>query len=1515
MDTDVANNYIAEDGSGMEYIRDNSSQYSNILTKDNIKYSFGNTDGKLHFITNLVTNKTLSITYYFADHIWHVDDSKGNKIQFYYDSSWKLIKTQLQLKKSDGNLRIVEEKRYYYDSYGNIDYIEQDFNYGTEPSTIATGPTLQYTFYPWLPHLLIEAYNTSDNYKVYYHYYSKYNSSKVDYFQLKDINDGAEVILENTSIQYLHHETIYSDIHGYNIKYIFDYWGHTVNVIDSFGNAAFYKYSNPFTCYLDSSDSNNLFDIINEAPDYYNNHKLLESSEPLKQQFNYIQNHGFEECNKNWTIGPYGIIDYSSSEKILGNYSLSLANYVTYGSYAYQDITLDSGSYTIQGWIKNDSSTNGTYIEIFNADTIISSSLPISGTEWKRYDLKFELENPKTISVRLWNTSISTAHFDNVQLVEGLVDEDIDYFIDSRYNIITDNSFENSSSLWELSSGATIESIPNPSDFMHPILGEKAVCINGDSHTKRYVSQTFNPDTIMGNGLTFVIGGWAQSSNAVPNKSYYDGPITSDERFFGLKIILEVAQDPLALENTDTLTYYFPFDPSIEDWQYIMKTISIPDYLYCDQIIIEGIYQGEGKAYFDDFQIYYDRINTEYSYNINGNLTDVSKPSGEQISYGYDSNNQIKTITTRDIITTANYDGLLMNNIIRNNVFVAFHYNPANQLDETQYGKPSEGKWFTSTTKYTTDGQYVSKTIDEFGNVANYTSDQSISAITEIIDTLGTTQNFVYNSYGQLTSTIMTATDSTSIGCSYDYKSDGKLQYITRNGVVYEVVYDDLDRITNLKVSNDVIVTNAYIVDESDYSKSNLLEKQTYGNGYEIKFVYDKEDRIKEVQEKVGEEPYSVLFEYEYDACGKLSIFKDHVNDNVYYYSYDLVGRLKNIIDQNSNEISCGYDSQGNVNHYTYVIEGCEREIDFNYDNQTGLYDQTSYGGVEKNYYYDDDSLSRLNRIELLFASTTLSKDYHYEEDDVIYGTTSTRVCSIVYKKNISTQMIYSYHYYKNNIDDILVTLENGTILEHYSYVYDGFNELIRENYDDGTTSFTKVYTYDGNGNIETMKTYEYTTSDIIDESNLLESIDFDYISDRITKITANGVENNAFTYDEIGNLLTDGTNSYTWNGKELIQVQTSSGTYNYQYNDQGIRTQKEEVYGEITKYYLDGEKVLVEINNNDTIYYAYDVDGSLISMNLNGIEYYYVTNMQGDIIELVAGDGTIVVSYKYDAWGNIIGTPFDISNVDLANKNPYRYRGYRYDNETGFYYLQSRYYNPEIGRFISADSLMGTKGEILSHNLYAYCGNNPIMNIDPNGYSWLSKALLIGAAVAVAVAVVAVTAIALAPALVAAGTVSVAVGSFVAATATTTAIVSVKAAIELYAGYVAAEVVEAAKVAKAKNHAGEEWTVYALTDNDGKVRYVGRTMDLNRRLNEHKHDKCKDLHLAYSIGNLNYFEARGLEQEGMIRCNTRFRTNSFGLNSINGVSPNNILHDIYFDAANYLYNQWQELYYISRGI
>ena len=137
--------------------------------------------------------------------------------------------------------------------------------------------------------------------------------------------------------------------------------------------------------------------------------------------------------------------------------------------------------------------------------------------------------------------------------------------------------------------------------------------------------------------------------------------------------------------------------------------------------------------------------------------------------------------------------------------------------------------------------------------------------------------------------------------------------------------------------------------------------------------------------------------------------------------------------------------------------------------------------------------------------------------------------------------------------------------------------------------------------------------------------------------------------------------------------------------------------------------------------------------MNLNGAEYFYLRNAQEDIIGLIDGDGVRVVSYA-DSWGKPIVTDAEKNDTNdtikdgvtgsLANtvgvKNPYRYRGYRYDAETSLYYLQSRYYNPEWGRFLNADGILGSQDELLSFNMFLYCSNNPINGIDSNGQFWI---------------------------------------------------------------------------------------------------------------------------------------------------------------------------------------------------
>ena len=138
----------------------------------------------------------------------------------------------------------------------------------------------------------------------------------------------------------------------------------------------------------------------------------------------------------------------------------------------------------------------------------------------------------------------------------------------------------------------------------------------------------------------------------------------------------------------------------------------------------------------------------------------------------------------------------------------------------------------------------------------------------------------------------------------------------------------------------------------------------------------------------------------------------------------------------------------------------------------------------------------------------------------------------------------------------------------------------------------------------------------------------------------------------------------------------------------------------------------------NNTLDFTYDASGTPMSVTYGGSTYYYVTNLQGDVVAILNSSGTSVVTYTYDAWGRLLTTG-GTKAADLGLYNPLRYRGYVYDTELGLYYLQNRYYNPSLGRFINADSVdyLGAGNNLTSYNLFVYCGNNPIMGYDPLGH------------------------------------------------------------------------------------------------------------------------------------------------------------------------------------------------------
>ena len=182
-----------------------------------------------------------------------------------------------------------------------------------------------------------------------------------------------------------------------------------------------------------------------------------------------------------------------------------------------------------------------------------------------------------------------------------------------------------------------------------------------------------------------------------------------------------------------------------------------------------------------------------------------------------------------------------------------------------------------------------------------------------------------------------------------------------------------------------------------------------------------------------------------------------------------------------------------------------------------------------------------------------------------------------------------------------------------------------------------------------------------------------------------------------------------------MQKVVTGGVTTTYSYNHNGLRTKK--VVGSTTTEFVWHGDQLMHIHGATPMHFFYDGAGRVSHVSANGVMYGYLYNLQGDVIGLIDTSGALVVEYKYDAWGKLLGTSGSLAG-SLGAANPFRYRGYQYDNETGLYYLKSRYYNPDWGRFISADVVLGKTGELLSHNLYCYCYNCPILLFDENGFA-----------------------------------------------------------------------------------------------------------------------------------------------------------------------------------------------------
>ncbi len=1257
-----------------------------------------------------------------------------------------MTKTELKLKQpGTATFNIVQDKTYTYNTASTnprLYQITQRYNKsGQSTPLFSSGDTLTYSFNS-TTNSLNYAYNNTSKHQVTYTYDLNY---RVNTVKISDTTSGT-ANLANIDIIYYHGKTRYVN-HKYEwIEYLFDSYGHTINALDSYGNATYNRYAGLFTYDLSHVDLLGDAQMIPYQPNYYTVHALLESSETMKQQVNYINNHGFENIDYNlrWFQSGSGSIQKVTSESAMGDASLRINNN---GSiFAYQDVFLKAGVYTLQGVVKNTNElvTGTSSISVDTSLGTFSDSTNSVG-EWRSLSLQFEITTDQTVRVKLTNARyLTSAYFDNISLTEG--------FMDTRYNSLTNPSFEYGTGNWILN-GATLISDNSSTGANQDILGEKSIKIEGDGGSNKFFYQDITSFITIGE--TYIIGGWGKA-NAVPHKGYVNsnGYHISDGRFFGIYILYEYYDSEYPSSDTPDIGFiYLPFNTSTEEWQYQMRSFKIDVYQVLS-VKVYGRFQGEGTAYFDNIQLYHDKLSTEYNYNLgNGYLDSKINKNGVVTSYDRDSNGNVTVIQEGNKTIEIDYYQNRITEIAANNVRTAFTYHSTSkQITETLIGDNGiDGEWFKSNTTYTTDYQYIASQTDEFGNTTTAETNHLNGLVETVINANNHLKTFDYNNYGFLTQQVETdISNQYTIVKDFIYDSNRRLSGITIDGISYTFHYDHLDRITNIRISGVSYVTLTYLNEQYGLTYStHKVNTQTYGSGDTYTFVYNNEDQIKLIKFNGVDR-----FEYVYDQSGRLAIYKELQSNNIFFYTYDLAGRIKQVVDKHGNRIKYTYDEQGNINKYAYEVEQVEREVYFYYDQNTGEYLYTIYEtGNETiskiNHIDTTDSLRRLEYIELLIGTLSFTEHFTYKTPASGRGNASLVVASISYKKDGNVQ--YTHHFAYDALGNIVeISVKNALLveIENFQYVYDGFNRLIRENIKTTNYEQTIVYTYDdygdsktndNRGNITSIRRYTYTTG-TPSGTPLSETILFYKTSgwkDQITRVEEHvgGTlqKTSTYVYDSIGNITSitsDSSQSFEWEGRRLVEHTIGGVTYTYTYNDQGIRTSKSNGIT-TTEYFLDGSLVLFEKTGNDVIYYTYDVDGSLLSMNYNGDEYFYIKNLQGDIIEIVDASGYTVARYRYDAWGNNIIDPWD-SGLGIANINPYRYRGYRLDLETGLYYLNARYYDPSIGRFISADSInyLDPSSE-QGLNLYAYCGNNPVMYMDNTGnFPFLILTGIIGAVI-----------------------------------------------------------------------------------------------------------------------------------------------------------------------------------------
>ena len=706
------------------------------------------------------------------------------------------------------------------------------------------------------------------------------------------------------------------------------------------------------------------------------------------------------------------------------------------------------------------------------------------------------------------------------------------------------------------------------------------------------------------------------------------------------------------------------------------------------------------------------RVKTETAFSYDSD----SKPIRKTVTKYIDN---LGTITTKQSVTNYNYNAqnilvLVEEYVVGEEATSGKNYVQSSYDENGKATKTVSWNSLDSSTKFysenvTAENGQLTAEKDSTGEVcAEYEYIDGTNVVNSVKYPNGSKISYGRNPYDM---TVTSVTQSTKSGISnqtdivYEHGMPVKVK---SGNTEIDYVYDAKGRKTSVNIDGKLYSSYSY----EDYRR--ISDKQV-NLGKASQTLYDGTDSIKSVYSKTGvwdDEANAMICEETFTVGGD-TLCRTHylTNGNTDYILYrDSVG---------NKALNYEYDSFNNLTKVSTLSDTQEIMTESYTYNEYGELTGISFTGEADHSYtfnYEDKNERKISSIEFgEYGVKPLSDIYGRNTGKEIYsGNNKIAGEYISYRKvgdhatnmpatvwfgngaNIKDSIKYKY----DKCGNICEISENGSLKVRYTY--DSLNRLIRE--DNKIFNETYLYDYDNNGNILNKRVTMFTLSSSIEQQDF-ETYIYGYNGDRL--VDYNG---ETFKYNNLGNPVIYRGKTVEWQyGKWLIKL----GSTEFTYDGLGRRTSK----GGITFTY-DNEGRLIKQSNG--LEFIYDHTG-VVGIIHNGTQYFYRKDVQGNIIAILDGNGNVVVRYAYDAWGNHTVTAEE-KYLPLANANPFRYRSYYFDTETGLYFLQTRYYDPELGRFISQDSIeYADPITVNGLNLYAYCGDNPVMRTDGTGTDWWS--------------------------------------------------------------------------------------------------------------------------------------------------------------------------------------------------